>query len=193
MNIYYIGFTGNAGSGKTSVSKYIQNKFMEKYKNSYVLIIPFAKSLKEFAKELGWNGEKDEKGRKLLQLLGTEVGRKCIDENIWVNKWKENVLNILKTIKLSNDIHVRYILILIDDVRFDNEAKYLKELNSQLYMLSNRNHDNVDLNHESEKGINKNYIDKVFDSGNMGLEELQESVYNKFIEYFNKKERENES
>lgn len=49
----------------------------------------FADRLKEIALEMGWNGEKDEKGRALLQELGT-VGRNY-DGNMWIRHVTEKI------------------------------------------------------------------------------------------------------
>lgn len=43
----------------------------------------FANQLKTFAKQLGWNGNKDERGRKFLQDLATVV--RTYNQRTWVN------------------------------------------------------------------------------------------------------------
>ena len=53
--------------------------------------------------------------RKLLQTLGVEWGRKCIDENIWANILVERV---------AHD-NLKYV---IDDLRFPNEMAALRKL-----------------------------------------------------------------
>lgn len=67
--------SGKAGSGKDTVGDYLVSKYgFRKY--------AFADRLKEIAFLLGWNGVKDERGRRLLQELGT-VGRNY-DSDIWI-------------------------------------------------------------------------------------------------------------
>ena len=61
----------------------------------------------------GWNGEKDEKGRELLQKLGTDLGR-TNNPNVWVNCVKE----IVKALQTEYDF------VLIPDVRFPNEMDW---------------------------------------------------------------------
>ena len=66
-----MGFSisGLARSGKDTVADYLCEH--KGYTKGH-----FARSLKSIAKNyLTWNGEKDEKGRRLLQVLGTEVAR----------------------------------------------------------------------------------------------------------------------
>ena len=108
-----IGVCGDAGIGKTTVSK-----SLEKYM-SVAKIYPFAGPLKEMAREIGWNGEKDEKGRKLLQVLGTEIGRQCISESIWEDKWRAQV-----GVAARDGVDI----MIADDVRFPNELALIREL-----------------------------------------------------------------
>ncbi len=80
--MHIIGIHGPLGGGKTFLANEIKDCF------NGVVILPFAKLLKDFAFEMGWDGKKDPKGRRLLQLLGTECGRKCISQDIWVKHWE---------------------------------------------------------------------------------------------------------
>lgn len=61
----------------------------------------------------GWDGEKDEKGRELLQKLGTDLGR-TNNPNVWVNCVKE----IIKALQTEYDF------VLIPDARFPNEMDW---------------------------------------------------------------------
>lgn len=96
-----IAFCGPAGCGKTEAATYASKKLNAQ-------IIPFARPLKRIAHSMGWNGHKDAKGRKLLQLLGTECGRKCVDPYIWTHLW----------FKEASQQGV----VIVDDLRFRNEA-----------------------------------------------------------------------
>ena len=79
-----IGIAGAAGAGKSTVAKTIVDVFGQ----THAKILPFAAPLKKFAIDLGWNGKKDKRGRRLLQLLGADCGRDCIDKDIWVKHWR---------------------------------------------------------------------------------------------------------
>lgn len=100
---------GPMGSGKSTLSKLIVERAKMTSKNA--VILPFAKPLKDAATALGWNGKKDAKGRRLLQLLGTEIGRNCISKTIWTDKWQRAVADA----ELDNEI------VVCDDLRFLNE------------------------------------------------------------------------
>jgi len=62
-----LGLCGKAGAGKTTAAKMICLEFDDAY------ILPFAQPVKKYAMLMGWNGKKDTKGRRLLQLLGTDM------------------------------------------------------------------------------------------------------------------------
>lgn len=109
-----VGINGYAGSGKSTTAEMIKATFRAR-----VGILPFAEPLKAIAREMGWDGKKDEKGRRLLQLLGTDCGRRCINENIWVNKWLVNV---------QQAKHDGFEIIVADDCRFLNEIATIKRL-----------------------------------------------------------------
>lgn len=101
--------SGKAEHGKDLTATIIKEKLESK--GSKVLIIRYADLLKYIAKQyFGWDGNKDEKGRTLLQYLGTEIVRTRKPE-YWVNFVKE-------FIKLFED---EWEYILIPDSRFPNE------------------------------------------------------------------------
>lgn len=100
-----IAFSGKMGVGKTTAAEYLVDKY--NYKR-----FSFAQPLKETARRLGWNGEKDAKGRRLLQELGLVLRNYDID--YWIN---------CMVIEMQG-----YPFILnhtIDDVRFKNEAEWV--------------------------------------------------------------------
>ena len=66
--------SGKAGAGKDTCGEYLVSLGYKRY--------AFADELKEIARELGWNGEKDEKGRTFLQELGS-AGRNY-DPDMWI-------------------------------------------------------------------------------------------------------------
>ncbi len=106
--------TGKAGVGKTTLACILRDHINNNYKlNSH--IYNFAMKLKECARiYFGWNDDKDEKGRELLQNIG-RVGR-IYNKDIWAEFlltriWVENLI--------PPDI------VIVDDWRFPNELEYL--------------------------------------------------------------------
>lgn len=109
-----ICISGKAGAGKDTTALYMKDYLESKgYK---VLICHYADLLKFICKNFfGWNGEKDEHGRSLLQHIGTDIVR-SIDKNYWVAFINE----ILCMFEDEWDYAI------IPDARFENEISYLK-------------------------------------------------------------------
>lgn len=106
--------SGKAGVGKTTVANNIRNYLDAEQITPYALVIPFALGVKEVAKSMGWDSEKDIKGRRLLQDIGT-VGR---DYN--KDAWIEYLMNYIRDTYPQEMID----LLILDDWRFPNEADY---------------------------------------------------------------------
>ena len=96
-----IGITGLAGAGKT----YAANWFKLRTGGE---IWSFAAEIKRIAATMGWNGEKDSRGRKLLQDLGS-IGREY-DRQCWVSRMPTGRA------------------VIIDDVRYINEAAAIRSV-----------------------------------------------------------------
>ena len=101
--------SGSARFGKDSTA-FMMKELLEKQKKK-VLIIHYADNLKLFAKNyFGWSGQKDQKGRELLQWLGTDVVR-----NHYEDTWVDMIVALLKGIETLYDY------VIVPDVRFPNE------------------------------------------------------------------------
>jgi len=109
--------SGLAGSGKTTLANLLKEQ-LDAIKDLRIVRMSLASPIKFVAKlAFGWDGEKDERGRKLLQCLG-KVGR---DYNI--DNWCEI---LLKNLDNSDDMFPPN-FVLIDDWRFPNEFKFFSE------------------------------------------------------------------
>ena len=105
--------SGKANSGKDTIAKMIKKQLFQEDKN--VLIIHYADYLKFICKEyFGWNGEKDDIGRTILQRIGTDEGRN-VNPDVWVNVVRE----FIKTFGREYDV------IIIPDTRFKNEINIM--------------------------------------------------------------------
>lgn len=112
-----ITISGKAESGKDTTAKYLKND-LERL-GYQVLICHYADLLKYICTNyFGWDGKKNEEGRSLLQIVGTETIRKQ-DENFWVD--------FIKTIlKFFPD---EWDFVIIPDTRFPNEINSFKAEN----------------------------------------------------------------
>lgn len=118
MKKIIIGFSGKAEAGKTTAA----NAFLEKLepKDLFNGIVPLAKKMKEQARYLGWDGKKDEKGRRFLQEVSWPI-KHYLGEDIYA-KW------VIEDACRSN-LNV----ILVDDVRMLAEVNYFKSLPKDEY------------------------------------------------------------
>ena len=165
-----IGFVGKMQAGKTTASNYIMSK-----QTGPAVKTSFANLLKEMILKAGlctteelW-GEKTDFSRLMLQKIGTEIIRKQVNENFWVNKMVEEI-------STWTNYNPKGITIIIDDVRFLNEAEMVKWFHGKLIRISrplNRSSDKD--RHASEVEQDKIVVD--YEISNDGtLEELKQKV-----------------
>jgi hypothetical protein len=147
---YHIAFTGSLTAGKSTSAQAAQFLLSPFYK---VHVCHFAYDLKKIATEhFGWDGKKDDKGRRLLQAIGQEVGRDY-DPWIWVRKSLERERELFGARIGQEDCIAIY-----DDLRYDNEAAWIKDVTADcagliIYVSDNIEKDASVLNHESERGL----------------------------------------
>lgn len=155
MSRIVIGLAGRAGSGKSTAAKILVG--IASGIGRHVLVIPFAGPLKRMAINLGWNGDKDDRGRRLLQDLGQTA--RAYDQDAWVKMWRQNVPPGDNT------------FILADDVRFDNEAQEILSMSGRILEITGRAMKLSDAAAAdvSERGINRSLISHTIDnSGTVG-------------------------
>lgn len=153
-----IGLAGPKGVGKSTFASQMAFDFYRDGYSGQVRIMSFATPLKQM---LGcivnedYIKEDKERiipqlgvtARHCLQTLGTEWGRNMISNDIWVNLAKYRILE-------SPDR-----IFIIDDVRFDNEAKMIRELGGAVWNLTREGIGGGDA-HISEAGVSKKFITK---------------------------------
>jgi hypothetical protein len=134
-----IGFGGPIGSGKNTAAA-IANRLL-------VGVAPrdemgFADAVKAIAREqFGWDGIKDAKGRRLLQVLGTEAGR-AYNPDLWVEKMQQAIY------ERDPDS-----IILITDCRFPNEVDFCNR-HGYTILMANRTTANEGIaDHASETSL----------------------------------------
>jgi len=105
--------SGKAESGKDTASNFLKEKL-----EGDTLVLHYADYLKLIARSyLGWNGEKDSKGRTLLQWLGTDRVRIELNKPLF---WVERACDAIEIVEDKYDYFC------ISDCRFPNEVYYPK-------------------------------------------------------------------
>jgi len=124
-----IAITGKKGCGKSTASKHLE--LSHGFKR-----ISFADPLKCMLLSLGlsseelWGEAKEvpsellggQTPRHAMQTLGTEWGRNLVHKDIWILAWK------IQVAKCSTPV-------VVDDLRFLNEAKIVKELGGKIILI----------------------------------------------------------
>ena len=179
-----ICISGKAQHGKTFTAEILKEMLEEQ--GHRVIKLAYGDYLKFVCqKHFGWDTQKNEKGRSILQKVGTDLARKN-NPMVWVNTVVETIL------ALSSEFEY----FLIDDSRFKNEIDVFKERNIPSYSI--RIHRNgftstltdEQLKHPSETSLD-DYLfdcyltfftgkDNVIDAINMSgvLEQITKEVYN---------------
>lgn len=109
--------SGKAEAGKTTTAQYLKDivNYAENGERD-AAIVPYGQYVKDTAKMLfGWDGVKDEAGRNLLQVWGTNIVRHN-DPNFWVD-------TVQRLAFVCRDMYDYFI---IDDARFPNEIESWK-------------------------------------------------------------------
>lgn len=154
--INLIGIHGPLNGGKDTAANYIQAKFPERYRR-----YAFAKPLKEACMVMfGFTADQMEdralkeqedpfwgfSPRRATQLLGTEFGRNMLRKDVWI---KRAELEHRRNLELGRGT-------IITDVRFENEAEWLRAQSDSLLIhlnVVNLGERDARYNHESELGI----------------------------------------
>ena len=155
--------SGHARAGKDTVADILE-------KNYGAQVFAFADSIKDIARKMGWDGKKDERGRKLLQTLGTEVGR-AYNENVWVNM----CIAEMKQMQVLHNFTGFPKLFVVSDCRFPNEIERVKQEFSNVFAVRIHRNTEEHMSHSSETALDDYEFDEeIFNNGS--LESLRDTV-----------------
>lgn len=187
MSIKVIGLTGYKQCGKSTLAKAIIDKAAAMGRIG--TIYSFAKPLKEVCHTLfgglddNWYGDlKTQKfpewslrlgeaystPRRILQTMGTEIFRNHIDKDFWLMVADRYIADIQKAEGVD--------FVIIDDVRFDNEAQFIVTNYNGMIARIQRVDRNADKDqHASERGVAGNLIDYTYTCADLDC--LTKSAY----------------
>ena len=166
-----IGLSGYASAGKDSVAQilvesfgYKRMAFADAIRDILYTLDPLTHNglhLKTVVDDYGWDlAKQDTEIRRLLQVLGTEVGRNVFGDDVWVDVLISKLEPMDKVV--------------ITDVRFPNEAREIHNLAGEVWRV-NREGINAVNEHISETQMDGYAFDNVINN-NGSLEELQQAV-----------------
>jgi len=167
-----IQISGKAGMGKDTFARELYMSLQSEGKK--VLILHYADRIKEIARICyGWNGIKDDAGRKLLQDLGNNARK--ISEDIWI----EEIHFILKLVAQNFDY------VIIPDCRFKNEIEYWNKNTDYEQKVFRINRENFvsTLTEEAQKDATETGLDKYKKMINIDLPDGEEKL-NEFCKEF---------
>lgn len=161
----YIGLHGFAGAGKDEVAKilaeygYERKAFADVLREALYVLNPIvtwdsysrAFRVQDIVDEVGWEDAKRnfDEIRRMLQVLGTEVGRQMIDQNVWVD-------SVFKTL----DPDKKYVF---TDVRFKNEHQAIDSRLGTLIKIDRPGVGPVN-NHPSDQGLPDQWFDVIINN-----------------------------
>lgn len=170
-----LAIAGKAGSGKDTLAHYIKTilppssvrtaAFADPIKDGLSATIGIARSvfddraLKE--KPIAGIGKSP---RELMQSLGTAWGRELVAEDLWVRRMEQFANSVEYDFALCQNIrHGDDGLLIITDVRMDNEAQWVREHGGKLVHLHRASAGSVAA-HSSEAGVTFVTGDLAFDN-----------------------------
>jgi len=164
---------GKKHTGKGSMARHIKACYNFKCKETpKAAVLSVADPVKHNAYALGWDGTKVGKMRKMLQIIGTEVGRNQVNRVIWVEMLATSI-HVLKLAQPGLEA------VIVPDIRFDSEVEFLIARmipgvsSTSVIRLKRETGLEVD-NHPSENSFTSKYV--TYDIG-ISLDFASESAY----------------
>jgi hypothetical protein len=167
-----IGLSGYARSGKDTVAEllclnygYKRVSFADPMRQALYVLSPKLDNvvrLSEYVDEYGWDvAKQNQEVRRLLQVFGTEVGRKMFGLDFWIDIALKNLDGSSKVV--------------VSDVRFPNEAETIKKLGGSIWRI-NRHNLNAVNGHPSEHAMDSYMVSHViYNDGT--LNDLSDEVF----------------
>ena len=157
MDVKLVGITGKAGAGKDTLASFLLEAHMDESRIGKQ--IAFADPVKKATAEMYgiplnnlYDRELKEtvdafwgiSPRQMAQLVGTDMARNVFDDQIWIKRAQKEIKNNEKA-----DLFV------ITDVRFENEAEFIRESGGYLIHIKRPDDEGsvTGSDHESENGV----------------------------------------
>lgn len=167
-----IGLSGYARSGKDTMASTLclnygfrRVSFADPMREAILILNPKIDSITHVAhyvEDYGWDmAKQNPEIRRLLQVFGTDVGRRMFGENVWIDM-------AFKDIKPDENV-------VIADVRFPNEADAIKQRGGKVIRVNRHNHSAVN-RHKSEIAMDNYMFDHaIYNDGT--LDDFTENIF----------------
>jgi energy-coupling factor transporter ATP-binding protein EcfA2 len=153
-----IALAGRKGAGKSTIARGIASLF------EHSEIESFAGPIRSFAASCGFDLGKKElvdpvlgvSPRQFMQQCGTEFARHMFSEDFWIKALKRRLRNLQPAPHMETPLDV----IVIEDVRFPNEADALQAMGFHLFWIDDLSDPQVDA-HPSETMLTREMFESV--------------------------------
>ena len=169
-----IGLTGKARSGKDTTAyileqehRFARHSFAFSLKQACKNIFGLSESQVNGALKEEYDSYWEKSPRQIMQLVGTECLRVNFGETIWLQSLEKRV-----------NLNPEQEFVVVSDVRFDNEAKWIRENGGVVWEI--RRQDITEVSpHSSELGVDHSLIDSVIHNDS-GLDSLMTKVKSEY-------------
>ena len=173
-----IGIGGYAGTGKDAVATILEDShgfygtFMSQPLNAALCRLNPQVEVRhgevfryvDLINQLGYTKAKElPEVRRLLQAMGTEVGRDMFGQTVWIDQLR----NYLAAQKPDDDV-------VVTGIRFPNEASMIRELGGELWWMYRPGYGPVN-SHSSDNSLSLRHFDRVVVNDGT-LEDLEQLV-----------------
>jgi hypothetical protein len=167
-----IGLSGYAQSGKDATANllclnydYKRIAFADPMRHALQIINPRLDSVtrvSDLVDDYGWDvAKKNPEVRRLLQVIGTDFGRKMLGDDVWVKM-------AVRDLRQGDRV-------VISDVRFPNEADAIKKLGGTVWRINRKSNSAVN-SHPSEHAMdNYMFSQVIYNDGT--LDDLSDEVF----------------
>lgn len=166
--IKLIGLTGAAGCGKDTAALFLRDvmgfrqlSLAEPIRRGIVAMfgIPYEYLVDRRLKEEPIEQLCGKSPRQAMQTLGTEWGRNHMCLDIWL-KVAQRDIDFQSKLAAAGNMHINGVV--VSDIRFPGEVKWLKDQGGSLWLIERPNNPHaINTGHESENPIGPYSIDEV--------------------------------
>lgn len=170
-----IAFCGRAGCGKSTAARTLLQPPFQLRKWGRTERVSFAEPIRDALSAIGVSVEAltnpalkeqplpgfgGKSPRYLMQTLGTEWGRQMVADDIWLQIARSRIQALVD----------QGVQVVIDDVRFDNEAQLLRDMGALIIEIRRKGDCYEDASaHASEMGIHPRFISETIVNGELNV------------------------